>query len=100
MTKKGAIDAKTVRHIAQLSRISLRDNEIELYGRQLAQVLGYIDKLNEADVSNTIPTSHPLESLKNVFRKDKARKSLTQEQALQNAPKKKDNFFSVPKVIE
>ncbi|MGB2705402.1 MAG: Asp-tRNA(Asn)/Glu-tRNA(Gln) amidotransferase subunit GatC [Candidatus Omnitrophota bacterium] len=100
MPDKKTIDDKTVRDIARLSRISLTDKELMLYSRQIADILDYINKLNELDTSKTPPTSHPLDTLKNVFRKDVAKASLPAEDALRNAPKRKDNFFSVPKIIE
>ncbi|MBL7155543.1 MAG: Asp-tRNA(Asn)/Glu-tRNA(Gln) amidotransferase subunit GatC [Candidatus Omnitrophica bacterium] len=97
---KQRIDKKTVRHVARLSRISLSGKEVALYQKQLADILDYINQLNKADTTGTPPTSHPLESLKNVFREDRVRKSLPAEKALQNAPERKDDFFSVPKIIE
>jgi aspartyl-tRNA(Asn)/glutamyl-tRNA(Gln) amidotransferase subunit C len=100
MVKGKTIDEKAVRHIAKLSRISLADAEVKGYREKLAAILGYIDKLNEVDSSGTPPTSHPLESLKNVFRKDTLRKSLEKDEALQNAPRRNNDFFSVPKIIE
>jgi len=100
MQPKKIIDEKTVKHAARLSRIKLSEKEAGLYRRQLADILGYISKLGEVNTSNTPPTSHPLESLKNVFRKDIVRKSLSVEDALRNAPKRKNGFFSVPKILD
>lgn len=100
MTEKKIIDAKTVEHVAKLSRLNLFPKEKDVYRKQLADILNYINKLKEVDVSKTSPTSHPLEGLKNVFRKDTARKSLTADEALRNAPEQKDGFFSVPKIID
>ena len=99
MAKKKMIDKKIVEHAARLSRISLTDKELGLYSRQLADILGYINKLNELDTAKTSPTSHPLGTLKNVFRKDVVKDSLPAEDALRNAPKRKGDFFSVPKII-
>ena len=99
MAKKKVIDEKAVKHVARLSRIELTKREIKEYSGQLAAILEYINKLNEVDSSLVSPTSHPIEGLRNVFRKDAAQKSLSQEEALQNAPARKDNFFSVPKII-
>ena len=62
--------------------------------------MDYINKLNEIDTTHTRPTSHALSSVKNVFRNDKLNKSLKAEEALKNAPKKIDDYFGVPKVIE
>ena len=99
MVKK-VIDESTVSYIAKLSRIALSEDETSLYSKQLESILGYISKLSELDTKDTPPTSHPLDTLKNVFRKDAVKASLTQEESLKNAPNKKDNFFSVPKIIE
>ena len=100
MNKKKTIDEKTVERVARLSRISLSGKEAKLYRRQLADILRYIHKLDEVDTSRTLPTSHPLESLKNVFRKDIMKKSLPAEDALGNAPERKGDFFRVPKIID
>ena len=100
MPKKKSIDEKTVKYVARLSRLDLSEKEVNLYRKQLENILDYINKLREVDTTKTPPTSHPLENLKNVFRKDAMRKSLPVEEALGNAPKRKDDFFSVPKIIE
>ena len=100
MTDGKTIDEKTVNHVARLSHIKLSEEEVHLYRRQLAAILGYISKLNEIDTAKIPPMSHPMENLKDVFRKDVAGKSLSVEEAFQNAPKRKDNFFSVPKIME
>ena len=100
MADKKTIDEKTVKHVARLSRINLSKEEVKLYQKQLGDILGYINKLDELDTKDTLPTSHPLESLKNVFRKDAVKKSLSAEDALENAPARKESFFKVPKIIE
>ena len=94
------IDTKTVKHVALLSRLSLNDKELEIYSRQLGSILSYIEKLNELDTEDTVPTSHALSTLKNVFRKDIPKRSLLNEDALANAPAKDGEFFRVPQVIE
>lgn len=99
MPKKKTIDEKAVKRVARLARLGLPEKEVKLYIKQLGDILNYIDKLNELDTANTPPTSHPLRSLKNVFRKDVVRKSLTAVEALSNAPQKKGDFFSVPKIV-
>ena len=94
MRNKKIIDEKTVKDVAKLSRLKLGDKEVALHIKQLGDILNYIEKLNEINTSKTPPTSHPLEALKNVFRKDIVRQSLPQEKALQNAPEEKNNFYS------
>ena len=100
MPKKKIIETDTVKHVARLSRLELTSQEVGLYEKQLVDILGYIDKLNKVDTSNITPTSHPIENIKNVFRKDIRKKSLPVDDALSNAPRKKDNFFTVPKIID
>ena len=95
-----SIDKDTVRHIALLSRLALDDKEIDAYSSQLAAILSYIDKLNKLDTSGVQPTSHCLTSLKNVYRKDVPKESLTSEDALKNAPAREGDLFKVPQVIE
>ena len=95
-----SIDSKIVKHVAHLGRLELDDKELALYSGQLASILSYISKLNEIDTANVIPTSHPLATLKNVFRKDVLRKSLTPDEALENAPSSDGDFFKVPQIIE
>lgn len=88
-----------VRYVARLARIKLDENEVALFARQLDEILGYIDKLKKLDIKDIPPTSHVL-PLKNVFRKDEVKPSITKEMALKNAPQRKSDFFVVPKIIE
>ena len=94
-----SIDKKTVERVAHLSRLKLNENETGQYCAQLALILSYINKLNEIDTSNTQPTSHALSTLKNVFRKDIPKGSITPEEALKNAPAEDGGMFKVPPVI-
>lgn len=95
----GAIDKDTVRHVAHLSRLALDDRELEIYSTQLASIISYISKLKQINTEGVPPTSHPLSTLKNVFRKDILKKSLETDDALKNAPAKEGPFFKVPRVI-
>ena len=94
-----AIDKDTVKYVAHLARIQLDNQELDLLSRQLEDIVNFIDKLKELNVSGVKPTSHILPA-KNIFREDKPVKSLDAEDVLSNAPEKKDNFFLAPKVIE
>lgn len=89
----------SVEHIAKLARLSVTDEEKELFGSQLEGILAYMEKLNELDTKNVEPTSHVL-SLSNVMRDDIARPSIPREDALMNAPDHTDKFYRVPKIIE
>lgn len=88
-----------VNYVAHLARLSLSPEEAQKLGVQLGQILGYIDKLNELDVSQVEPTAHAVPLL-NVTRPDEVRPSLANEDALRNAPAKANGLFVVPKIVE
>jgi aspartyl-tRNA(Asn)/glutamyl-tRNA(Gln) amidotransferase subunit C len=93
------ITKEEIEHIALLARLSLSEEEKELFGSQLSSILEYMEKLNELDTQGTEPTSHVL-SLYNVMRDDAAISSIPREDALMNAPSRTDKFYRVPKIIE
>lgn len=93
------ITKKDVEYVANLSRVELSESEKELFTGQLGNVLGYMDKLNEADTEGVEPMSQSL-SLKNIFRSDKRGETLGVAGALANAPARNDDSFCVPPVIE
>lgn len=88
-----------IKYVAHLARIALTPAEEEKLGAQLGQILAYIEKLNQLDVSNVEPTSHAV-PLVNVTRPDEARPGMSQAEALMNAPAKANGLFMVPKIVE
>lgn len=88
-----------VEHVAKLARLAVGEEEKEAFGRQLSDILTYVQKLNELDTASVEPTSHVLD-LSNVFREDSAKPGLESEEALANAPEREKGFFRVPKIIE
>jgi len=93
------ISEETVRHIALLSRLECSDVEIHRFAGELNSILGYVEKLNELDTEDVEPTAHAL-ALRNVFRPDEVAPSLSNEQALANAPQAEDGHFRVPPIIQ
>jgi len=81
----------SIEHLAKLARLSLREEEKELFVGQLDSVLTYMEKLNELDTGTIEPTSHVI-SLSNVTREDMPEASLSREEALANAPAIRINF--------
>jgi aspartyl-tRNA(Asn)/glutamyl-tRNA(Gln) amidotransferase subunit C len=88
-----------VKYVAHLARIALSPAEEQKIGAQLGNILGYIEKLKELDVSQVEPTAHAV-PLINVMRTDEVRPSLPNEEALRNAPAKANGLFLVPKIVE
>jgi aspartyl-tRNA(Asn)/glutamyl-tRNA(Gln) amidotransferase subunit C len=93
-----AVTVKEVEHIAQLARLEYSDSEKEGFTHRMNQILEYIEQLNTLDTSNVEPLSHVIE-LKDVFREDESKPSVSTEEALKNAPSRTEEFFKVPKVI-
>ena len=89
----------SVEHIAKLARLSVSEEEKELFGPQLNGILSYMEKLDELNTKDVGPTSHVL-SLSNVMRDDMPGNSIPREYALLNAPDHTDKFYRVPKIIE
>ena len=88
-----------VRYTARLARLNLSEEEIATFQSQLSQVLHYVDKLSEVDVTGVEPTAHT-NPLFNVLREDASRDWFTPEQALANAPRQANGLFVVTKVVE
>jgi aspartyl-tRNA(Asn)/glutamyl-tRNA(Gln) amidotransferase subunit C len=88
-----------VKYVAHLARLSLTPEEAQKIGAQLGNILGYIEKLKEVDVSGVEPTAHAF-PLVNVTRPDEVRPSISNEDALRNAPAQANGLFIVPKIVE
>ena len=85
-------------HVAKLARLHLDDAAVELYTKQLGEILTYMDTLNRVDTRGVPPTSHAI-VITNAFRDDEVKPSMPVERALTNAPEADDGGFVVPKVI-
>ncbi len=87
-----------VQKVAKLARLQLSPAEAQRYAQQLADVLKYVDILNEVDTTGIEPLAHPHEST-NVLRSDEPRESLPRTAALANAPKTDGKYFLVPQIL-
>jgi aspartyl-tRNA(Asn)/glutamyl-tRNA(Gln) amidotransferase subunit C len=92
------ISVKDVEHVAWLARLGLSEEEKERFASQLGDILEYAERVCEVDTSDVEPMAHAIE-LKNVFRADEPSDSLTQEEALSQAPKAEGGGFVVPKIV-
>ena len=88
-----------VAYVARLARINLTEDEAKIFQKQLDDVLKYVEKLRQVDVTGIDAAAHALPVF-NVFRDDAARDWFTAEQALSNAPRRAKGLFVVPKVVE
>ena len=92
------ISKKQVENVALLARLTLSEDDLDIMTIQLDNILSYVEKLNELDTSTIQPTTHVF-SVCNAFREDKIQKSLSQNEALMNAPEQYGNMFQVPKIL-
>lgn len=93
-----ALTIKEVEHVALLARLSLSDDEKEVFSRQLSSILEYVDQLNELETDDVEPLTHIL-PLYNVFRDDAVRPGSPREEILSNAPFLEENQYKVPKIM-
>tara|TARA_Y100000741_G_C18199769_1_gene537147 strand:+ start:353 stop:640 length:288 start_codon:yes stop_codon:yes gene_type:complete len=93
------IDKNTTLKIAKLSRIKIKDDEIQELSSQLSSILDWVEQLNEVDTKNIEPLSN-VSKAELPLRKDIEESSDNSEKILSNAPEKLENFFAVPKVVE
>jgi aspartyl-tRNA(Asn)/glutamyl-tRNA(Gln) amidotransferase subunit C len=88
-----------VEHVADLAKLGLSDEEIELYQQQLSAILEYAAMLQQLDTDAIPPTATVLPLL-SVMRDDEPAASLSQEDALANAPSVADAHFQVKAILE
>ena len=93
------ITKEQVKHVANLSRLELSDDEVVKFAKQLDEIIDYAEQLNELDTDNIVPTAHVLE-VKNVMRKDEVRPSIDRDDTFKNAPDHVDGQYKVPRIIE
>jgi aspartyl-tRNA(Asn)/glutamyl-tRNA(Gln) amidotransferase subunit C len=86
-----------VDHLANLAKLEIGSEEKEKLTNQLEATVDYIEVLQELETENVQPTAQ-VTGLENVADADEAKQDLNQEQALANAPKKKDGYFVVKKI--
>ena len=96
MDKNSAID---ISYVANLARIELSEEEKVKFSAQLGQILEYFKKLSAVNVDGVEPSAHA-HAVYNVWRSDDEGPVLSVEQALLNAPEKRENQIVVPKVVD
>jgi aspartyl-tRNA(Asn)/glutamyl-tRNA(Gln) amidotransferase subunit C len=94
------LGADEVRRIAALAHLALTDEEVALFGRQLADILEYVTQVQAEDTSGVTPMSHALDE-PTVEREDAPADGLSRASALANAPEaaSEAGLFKVPRVV-
>lgn len=90
---------KDILRIAELSRLTVANADMQKFTEQFNNILGYVDQIGQLDTQEIVPTAHVL-PIQNVLREDILKPSISNELALQNAPHKENGCYVVPKVME
>jgi aspartyl-tRNA(Asn)/glutamyl-tRNA(Gln) amidotransferase subunit C len=93
------IKPEMIDHLAHLARLEFDTEAKEEITKDMNRILSFVEKLNELDTENTEPLIYMNDEY-NVLREDEIKLSITQADALKNAPKKDSDYFKVPKVVE
>lgn len=96
----GKIDRNVVRHLERLARIDLSPAEVEMITEQLARIVGFVEKLQSADVDGVEPTRAMSHEALDPVREDVRTPSLDRAVVLRQAPDATQEYFRVPRVIE
>ncbi|MGV0791797.1 Asp-tRNA(Asn)/Glu-tRNA(Gln) amidotransferase subunit GatC [Mycolicibacterium sp. XJ1819] len=92
------ISRDEVAQLARLARLALTEDELTGFAGQLEAILNHVSQIQAVDVTGVDPTGNPLTDV-NVFRPDRVQRSLSQEEALAQAPKAVDGRFAVPRIL-
>ena len=93
-----SITREEVAHLARLSRLELKAEELDHFAEQLTAIVDAVARVSEIAAEDVPPTSHPL-PLTNVMRPDVVRPSLTPAEALAGAPAAEEQRFRVPQIL-
>ena len=93
------VDKNLISKLENLARLELTDFEREEIKEDLEKILKMVNKLEELDTAGIKPLIH-MSDLSNRYREDKVDPDLAKTGSLENAPKRVDQYFSVPKVLD
>ncbi|MFH1288399.1 MAG: Asp-tRNA(Asn)/Glu-tRNA(Gln) amidotransferase subunit GatC [bacterium] len=94
-----SVNKEVIKKIAKLANIDFEEDALEASAKDLNQILKYVEKLSALNTDGINPTFQVV-PIENVYRDDIVQESLDLEHTLSNAPGKKGEFFTVPKIID
>jgi aspartyl-tRNA(Asn)/glutamyl-tRNA(Gln) amidotransferase subunit C len=94
-----SLDKDTVRKVATLARIKVPDSDLEPMAKELSAVLGWIEQLNEVDITGVAPMTS-VAQMRLKMRADEVTDGGDADKVTLNAPEGAHGFFVVPKVVE
>jgi aspartyl-tRNA(Asn)/glutamyl-tRNA(Gln) amidotransferase subunit C len=94
-----SVDVSTVKRVAHLARIRVADADLEALRGELNAILGFVEQLNEVDISGVEPMTS-VTPMRIKEREDRVTDGFCADDILANAPAREENYFLVPKVVE
>ncbi|HLQ41124.1 MAG TPA: Asp-tRNA(Asn)/Glu-tRNA(Gln) amidotransferase subunit GatC [Tetragenococcus sp.] len=94
-----AISEEQVKHVANLAKLSFKDDELHQFTEQLGEIIDMFESLSEVDTEGVALTSNVVNEI-NVVREDKAVKTVGREALLKNVPEAEKGFIKVPAIID
>jgi aspartyl-tRNA(Asn)/glutamyl-tRNA(Gln) amidotransferase subunit C len=98
MTEPARLTRQDVAHVANLARLQLSEEELDLYTQQLAVVLDHAADVASLDLHGVVPTAHAM-AVTNVLRTDEPHPCLDRDEVLAQAPSVEDHRFRVPRIL-
>lgn len=92
------ITPKDIYHLGKLSKIELKEEEIKKLSSQIEQILSFVNQISQLKEENCKPQTHAT-GIKNVFREDEVKPSLSQQQALSNAKETHQGYFKIEAIF-
>ena len=93
------IRREEIEHIANLSMLNLSEEDITKYTKDMEELVGFANKINEVNTESIEESAFALEAT-NIFRKDEVRESFDRELLLSNAPNSNGEAYSLPSMME
>ncbi|MEN2998846.1 MAG: Asp-tRNA(Asn)/Glu-tRNA(Gln) amidotransferase subunit GatC [Brevinematia bacterium] len=93
------ITKEVVKKVAELSKLSFSEEELESFTQEFSKIVSFVEMISELDTTGVEPSPYPIDII-NEPREDIVVPSVKVEKILSNAPKRKDDFIVVPRVVE
>ena len=94
-----SMNSKDIKHLAQLARLHLDDEQVDTYAKQFDEIVGYVDKIKEFSVEEDSSNQFERDEHSNIFREDIVSSYQNPEQIINESPEHQDNFVKVKKIL-
>lgn len=92
------ITDEIIDHLSNLAKLKFEDDQREGIRQDLTKIIAFVNKIEELDTENVEPLIHINQEL-NVLREDEVEETISQFQALKNAPSKDSDYFKISTVL-